>query len=94
MMLTEQVLADVATADSFIELASSYIKAGWLHIGAGDEWGYTEMEQARTWVSLAVQYLQLARQPRLYQPVQELEAWLALVASERPVVLTLVSRAA
>lgn len=80
MKLSDQVVADVATANGFVDVAIAHIHDGWAKVMAGElEAGCAEMEQARTWLARAIEYLQLARQPRLYDPIRDIEAWLQQV---------------
>jgi hypothetical protein len=70
--ITDQTVLDVKAATNYVEIAASYVHDGWAKLAAGDLDGLEDLEQATTWLGLARDYCQIARQPKLYEPIQEI----------------------
>jgi hypothetical protein len=77
MQLTDQTVLDIKAATSYVDIAVSYVHDGWAKLAEGDLDGIGDLDQARVWLGLARDYCQLARQPKLYEPIQQIAGLIA-----------------
>lgn len=74
MKITDQTVLDVKTATNYVDIAASFLHDGWAKLLANEvEDGLADLEHARTWLGLARDYCQMARQPALYDEISAME---------------------